>query len=596
MKATGKIVGRLIVGCVLACFLTSNLHAQIPQFPSPDTNDYDGGTNNYSYSYTYMPPNYGTNLWIEFFGKTNLDVYFRLHNTTNALYYQILEKYNLNDPLWIPPALYPTLGTAGTNETIFDPFAAGSTAWPPPPYPAILDAANSMFFLAYGATNWVAIYPGGGNSITVTQPSSTNDLSQNVTNYMESYTVFSTPLAVTCKIYGSAVYGVDFTVTGGSYSNSTVTMTIPAQRPYLSPPLVISPLIKTNAAFANDVVSLTIGLALGGNYIIDSYAYWTTINISRPIPITTVTSIPYPYEAGISYQSIQNALMLSVNNPSGDPNNFILIGTNSSGALTMANWSGVADVPGEVEIATAQTTANGFTQGDTYFGDDAGLIDKLSADGSEWSAGWCSLTNETQTETSGLSGICLDKSGSFGGGLVVATGSGNIWLIQSDTNGNAKPTLLTNISGSQALGGIITLTNDVAKWGPWAGKILTGDTFERNIYAIDTNGIVTTYNTINPTFGNGISPESFCLIPTNQDLYFIDALNNNLLKISRTALAPYVGDLVIISSNTFDSYVIYGQVFIIAWDPVNSVFKVKVIPATGILEDATFAPINLPSQ
>ena len=33
------------MGCVFACCLTSNLHAQIPPFPPPDTNDYDGGTN-----------------------------------------------------------------------------------------------------------------------------------------------------------------------------------------------------------------------------------------------------------------------------------------------------------------------------------------------------------------------------------------------------------------------------------------------------------------------------------------------------------------------------------------------------------------------
>jgi len=44
MKAT-QTIRRLIVGCVFTCFLTSNLHAQIPPFPPGDTNDYDGGTN-----------------------------------------------------------------------------------------------------------------------------------------------------------------------------------------------------------------------------------------------------------------------------------------------------------------------------------------------------------------------------------------------------------------------------------------------------------------------------------------------------------------------------------------------------------------------
>ena len=31
MKATGKIIGRLIVGCVFACCLTSNVYSQITQ-------------------------------------------------------------------------------------------------------------------------------------------------------------------------------------------------------------------------------------------------------------------------------------------------------------------------------------------------------------------------------------------------------------------------------------------------------------------------------------------------------------------------------------------------------------------------------------
>ena len=45
MKATGTIIGRLMVGCVFACCLTLKLHAQIPPLPPPDTNNYDGGTN-----------------------------------------------------------------------------------------------------------------------------------------------------------------------------------------------------------------------------------------------------------------------------------------------------------------------------------------------------------------------------------------------------------------------------------------------------------------------------------------------------------------------------------------------------------------------
>jgi hypothetical protein len=313
-----------------------------------------------------------------------------------------------------------------------------------------------------------------------------------------------------------------------------------------------------------------------------------------------VNNLLSPFEAGITYHPILDSLLLSVDFPSGQPNNFVIIGTNSFGVLTMTNWSSVAGVPNEVEMVTAQATTNGFIQGETYFGDGS-VIDKLSPDGSQWTTDWCSLTNETVTDDTGLTGICFDNSGLYSGNLVATTAGGNIWLIQSDANGNANPVFLTNILGSQALGGVITLTNDVAKWGPWAGKILTGDIY--NLYAIDTNGIVTPYYTvINYEFGDGVFPESLCLIPANEDLYFIDASNNKLVKISRAALAPYVGDLAIVST-TFGADSIYARVIIYAWDPVNSVFETKVIQPKygnnyyfGVLEDATFAPINLPSQ
>jgi hypothetical protein len=45
MKATLRIIGRLIVGCVFACCLTSNLHAQVPPPPPVNTNAPPAGTN-----------------------------------------------------------------------------------------------------------------------------------------------------------------------------------------------------------------------------------------------------------------------------------------------------------------------------------------------------------------------------------------------------------------------------------------------------------------------------------------------------------------------------------------------------------------------
>src|ERR1051326_6678130 len=88
----------------------------------------------------------------------------------------------------------------------------------------------------------------------------------------------------------------------------------------------------------------------------------------------------------------------------------------------------------------------------------------------------------------------------------------------------------------------VVLTNDAQKWGPWAGKILTGAESEfdgtTNLFAIDTNGAVA-------RFDLGISAEDFDIIPPNQDLYCVDEHDGVVLKVSQTLLTNYVGDLLI---------------------------------------------------
>ena len=52
MKATEKIIGRLIVGCVLACWLISNIYAQTTakavQSVSADDMEFAGGGSNHT--------------------------------------------------------------------------------------------------------------------------------------------------------------------------------------------------------------------------------------------------------------------------------------------------------------------------------------------------------------------------------------------------------------------------------------------------------------------------------------------------------------------------------------------------------------------
>jgi len=543
-------------------------------------------SDNSSPSY-YSPAIYGTNLWLQPVTNWTIDpwgIYYAnlvLHNTTNATIYEILIKTNLSDPFYIPVTLGN--GTAGTNQTVLSIALSGynweginnwyywNNAGLPP---------NPFFLWAWGGVSFVYLEP--SEATTLVWPSST-------TFTPFAYPAAPTPLVLTCQVFGSAVNGVDYSISG---LNSSGTTTIPAGT-LMAPPITISTLDNTNAAFGN--VFITLILVPGNRYVTYPGLFSESVIFSNSIPVTVVTNLPSPWVSGIDYKPDQNALILSANDPSGLPNNFILLGTNSSGALTITNWSNVAGAPNEVEVATVKRTANGFVQGDTYFGNGA-VIDKLSADGSQWTMNWCSLTNATETDSSGINGLRVDDSGAFGGDLIVTTMNG-VWLIQSDANGNAHPMLLTNILAAQTLGNVITLTNDVAKWGPWAGKILTGDLYEEVLYAIDTNRVVTVYNT---DFAGGIAIEDFALIPANQDLYFVDALDSKLMKISRTVLAPYVGDLVINQTINWnggaDGYGPAAELVIVAWDSVDSIFKAHIIPASGILEDETFAPLNLPSQ
>ena len=88
----------------------------------------------------------------------------------------------------------------------------------------------------------------------------------------------------------------------------------------------------------------------------------------------------------------------------------------------------------------------------------------------------------------------------------------------------------------------VALLNDTQKWGPLAARIITGAETEfdgsTNLFAIGTNGVVT-------RFDLGISAEHFDIIATNQDLYCGDEREGVVLKLSRTLLANYVGDLLI---------------------------------------------------
>ncbi len=273
--------------------------------------------------------------------------------------------------------------------------------------------------------------------------------------------------------------------------------------------------------------TVTLSLVLTNGYLIYPQFSSATITISDYLPnafCPVVTNLNGP--VGIDYYAPSNWLVASLNYANGEPNSFIRVDTNGF----PTNWSGVHGLTEEVKVAT---------------------------------------------------------SGSFGGDLIAVTGNrpdegGGVWRINS--SGNATP--LANITNTH-LEGVITLTYDVQKWGPWAGKIITGaeSLSPPLVYAVDTNGTVT-------SFALGIEPEDFDLIPTNQDLYCVDETFGQIVKFPGTLLTNYWSDLLITQSG--DGAGDFGALFIVHWDSTNSTFVTRRIPYTSQFEHVTFAPMNIP--
>jgi hypothetical protein len=371
-------------------------------------------------------------------------------------------------------------------------------------------------------------------------------------------------------------------------------------------PIEIDP-IQDNLIEFEEYVTLT--LILTNGYVIDPLSNSASIRISDNFgsnvftDVTGIGGVAGP--GGIDYSPTAHSLLVSFNDQpgtsaDGDPVNFERIFTNGvSTNLFVTNWSGIRYMLNEIKLATAKTSAAGFTAGDTYFGTGVqGVIGKLSADGTVSNLNFSTLTADgTNIDTFIQGGLYVDDSGSFGGDLIAVTGGwvefdgGGVWRV----NSSGVATWLTTITNAH-LEGVITLTNDVQKWGPFAGKIITGPEGATNeyglprplVYAISTNGEV-------QSFEFGITPEDFDIIKPNQDLYCLDWSQNRLRKISSTLLTNYWGDLLITQEGAEGPDPV-GRLFIVHWDNAKTNFVVRSLANSGWLEHVTFAPINLPSH
>lgn len=280
-------------------------------------------------------------------------------------------------------------------------------------------------------------------------------------------------------------------------------------------------------------------------------------------PITTGFNQPI----GIDHHQPTNKVVLSVNYPSGQPYNFELVASNG----TRTQFSSVSGLTDEVKIATVRDTLGGFNIGELFVGTGVpGQIARVSADGLTVQNPWVTLPGEPGLMRGSLH---VDRTGVFGGDLIVVTTAGNVWRISSAGAATQLASLGTHLEG------LATIPNDPVKYGPWAGKILAGAEGQGRLYAIDVSGTATYYML-------GINPEDIEIIPANQNFFGVDYASQTLVGAPPSEFAGMIGDVLI--AQEFP-----GVLWHVKWDTATASFQTTQVAQVGQWEHVTFSTAGI---
>jgi hypothetical protein len=265
---------------------------------------------------------------------------------------------------------------------------------------------------------------------------------------------------------------------------------------------------------------------------------------------------------GIDHHQPSGKVVMSVNYPSGLPYNFELVASDG----TRTQFSAITGFTEEVKIATARDALGGFQPGELFTGTgQPGVVARIAPDGSSYQQFWVTLPGETGLLRGSLH---VDRTGIFGGDLIVVTTSGGVWRVTSA----GAPTLLAKLDTH--LEGVTTVPDDKAKYGPWSGKILAGAENQARIYTIDPAGTT-------DFFELGISPEDIDIIPANENFFGVDYSGQTLFTAPASEFAGMAGDVLIAQESG-------GILWQVHWDGAN--FIPTQLAQVGSWEHVTFSP------
>ncbi|GDX83079.1 hypothetical protein LBMAG42_48900 [Deltaproteobacteria bacterium] len=264
--------------------------------------------------------------------------------------------------------------------------------------------------------------------------------------------------------------------------------------------------------------------------------------------VFTALTTEFNSPIGIDFEEAAKTVAVSVNYSGGSPYALETILPDGS-HVQFSSLSGVTD---EVKIATVRSGGSGgFTTGELFVGNGTdGQIVRISADGATVTNPWVDLPNANNGLMRGS--LYIDRTGVWGGELIVATTDGEVWRI--DNAGVPMP--IADLPGIH-LEGMITVPDAPTRFGPLAGTIIAGSENEGLLYSIATDGTVTAYNV-------GVAVEDIDIIMPFENFFGVNYGTSKIIGVRGDGFLPIAGD-ILLTQESVSSVGLYR----LYWDGVD---------------------------
>ena len=247
-----------------------------------------------------------------------------------------------------------------------------------------------------------------------------------------------------------------------------------------------------------------------------------------PIAFVAI-STDFTSPIGIDFHESGGDVVTSVHYSGGTP--YALETVSADG--THAQFSSLSGVTDEVKIATVRSGGlGGFNAGELFVGNGVdGQIVRVSADGSTVINPWVDLPGTGNGLMRGS--LYVDRTGVFGGNLIVVTTDGEVWTVDSAANA----TMLADLPGVH-LEGLVTVPDAPARYGPLAGAILAGSENEGVIYVIHADGSVGSIDV-------NVNVEDIEIIVPYENFFGVNFGTSAILGATAGDFLPIAGDILL---------------------------------------------------